>query len=280
MAIAPDDANMGAASSKPGNRNRKASADTVPTPAEDIPVGIEADFAPLQANDQSTPERDSDPFHDDSVQAQQAFDEAVRLAEAGDEDGAVRRFLTASKRAEVAREWYLAALAFRRVGDFLLNPKPPCDLDRAFRTYQRAIDAYDRCGLADEKRELSYQLLRLKMTRGNELNLSWVRRIELRFYWAIAGFGLRPFRVLGVAILLVLLFGLLFWAVNGVVHSISGAHCGLWECLYFSGITFCTVGYGDLLPAPHARPLALMEAILGPVTMSFFVVVLANRLRR
>ena len=52
-----------------------------------------------------------------------------------------------------------------------------------------------------------------------------------------------------------------------------------WECIYFSGITFATVGYGDFIPAPPMRLLALTEGALGVFTMGFFVVVLANRLR-
>ena len=48
--------------------------------------------------------------------------------------------------------------------------------------------------------------------------------------------------------------------------------------MYFSGIPFATVGYGDFLPAPHARLLALTEGAVGAFTMGFFVVVLANRL--
>ena len=48
--------------------------------------------------------------------------------------------------------------------------------------------------------------------------------------------------------------------------------------MYFRGLPFTTVGYGDFLPAPHARLLALTEGAVGAFTMGFFVVVLANRL--
>ena len=48
--------------------------------------------------------------------------------------------------------------------------------------------------------------------------------------------------------------------------------------MYFSGIPFATEGYGDFLPAPHARLLALTEGAVGAFAMGFFVVVLANRL--
>ena len=91
---------------------------------------------------------------------------------------------------------------------------------------------------------------------------------------------MRPLRVIGTALTLVLLYGLAYWALAGVVAVHTPAPLTLWDTIYFSGITFATVGYGDFLPAPHARLLALTEGVIGMFTMGFFVVVLANRLRR
>jgi hypothetical protein len=78
----------------------------------------------------------------------------------------------------------------------------------------------------------------------------------------------------------VLLYGLAYWVIEGVVAVHRPEPLTLWHTIYFSGITFATVGYGDFLPAPHARLLALTEGVVGAFTMGFFVVVLANRLRR
>lgn len=247
-------------------------------PAEDIPEGLEADLAPLHPEDR--PPDDNSPYHKDTLEAQRAFDAAADTAKAGREDDAVHQFLTAAKLAEGAHEWYLAALAFRRVGDFLVNPKPPVDLERAFRMYRRAIDAFERCGMADEARELSYHLLRVQLGRANELRMPWPRRAELWAYWAVAGFGYRPLRVVGLAAVVVVGFGLLYWIVGGVVAAGSHEPAGLWDCLYFSGVTFATVGYGDYLPAAGMRVLAMVEGFVGALTMGFFVAVLANRLRR
>ena len=250
-----------------------------PPPDQVIPHRLEADLAPLSP-DGEAPDPGNDPFHSDNLQAQKAFDEATSAAEAGREDEAVHRFLTAAKLSESAHEWYLAALAFRRVGDFLVNPKPPYDLPRAFRMYRRAIDAYQRCGLMDEARHLAFYLLRLQVIRGRELELPRHRRAELWVYWLVAGFGYRPLRVIGTAAVLIVLFGLTYWAVGGVVETRTRQPAGVWECFYFSGVTFATVGYGDFVPTAPVRPLALIEGFVGALTMGFFVAVLANRLRR
>ena len=249
---------------------------------EELPVTLEADFAPLKdagttdLDDQS----DAEPHHDESLRAQEAFELAAQAAAVGDEERAVRQYLKASNLAEAAREWYLAAVSCQRVGDFLQNERPPEDLERAFRMYRRAVAAYEQCGLFDEARRLSYRLMGLKMRRARQLRLSLLVRIELALYWAAAGFGYRPLRVIGSAVSVVTAYALLYWATEGVVTA-GGTprHAGFWECVYFSGITFATVGYGDFIPAPHMRLVALTEGALGVFAMGFFVVVLAKRLR-
>jgi Ion channel len=256
----------------------KSDEQSTPAPPDhEIPPGLEADLAPIRPGPGSP---DNDPFHRDSIQAQKVFDSAVAAADRDDEEEAVRRFLTAAKLAEAAREWYIAALAFQHVGDFLVDPRPPCDLERAFRMYRRAIDAYQHCGLIDEARELSYYLLRLQMLRGRELHVHWHRRLELRAYWAVAGFGYRPLRVVGMAWALVALFGIIYWVGGGVIANGTHEPASLGECIYFSGVTFATIGYGDFLPTPNMRPVALVEGFLGALSMGFFVAVLINRLRR
>jgi hypothetical protein len=248
----------------------------------EVPVTAEADFAPLQ--ELGTTERadltEVDPYQADSLHAQAAFERAVAAAAEGDEALAIAEYLKASKIAETAREWYLAAVACHRVGDFLQHPRPPVDLERAFRMYRRAIAAYEQCGLSAEARHLTYALMRLRMRRARVLRLPLLQRLELGLYWATAGFGLRPLRVIGTAITLVLFYGFIYWATEGVVTVHAPEPLTLWHTVYFSGITFATVGYGDFFPAPHARLLALTEGALGAFTMGFFVVVLANRLKR
>ena len=250
--------------------------------SQDLPVKVEADFAPLKevfTND-LTDKPETDPHHEESLRVQEAFEQATRAAADGDEERAVRQYLKAANLAEATREWYLAAVSSERVGDFLVNPKPPEDLERAFRMYRRAVAGYEQCGLFDQARRLSYRLMRLKMRRGRQLRLSPLVRVELLLYWAAAGFGYRPLRVVGSAVTVVTVYGLLFWATSGVVTSGGTPRpAEFWESIYFSGITFGTVGYGDFIPAPHMRFLALTEGALGVFTMGFLVVVLANRLR-
>ncbi len=254
--------------------------DNIDEVTSELPVGIRADFSPVtQSQDvQRTFKRIIEPSHFGSYQAQEAFDSAVKAADEGDEEGAVEHYLNASNLAETAREWYIAAVACQRVGDFLRTPTPPFDLERAFRMYRRAVGAYHNCGLYAEARELSYRLMATRMKRARELRIPWWHRLELFAFWAIAGFGYRPLRVVASAIVFVLCYAMLYWSIDGITSSVTGTQITFQHAVYFSGTTFSTVGYGDFVPAPHAQLIALTEAALGSLTMGLFVAVLAQRL--
>jgi hypothetical protein len=239
-----------------------------------VPADVSADF--------SVPDAKS-PAHKhlrDSIEAQEVYDRAVREAGTGNQGRAVEHFLRAAKLAEAAHEWYLAAIALRTVGDIFHTPEPPYDLQRALRMYRRAIAAFEACGHFDEARDLAYHVSKLRLWQGGELGLSAARRAELFVFWLVAGFGLRPLRVLGTAVWAIVGFALYFWAVGGVATQTGEPVGGFVSALYFSGVTFSTVGYGDFVPTPHTRLVAMCEALVGAFTIGLFVVVLANRVRR
>jgi hypothetical protein len=43
------------------------------------------------------------------------------------------------------------------------------------------------------------------------------------------------------------------------------------DCLYFTIVTWTSLGYGDFSPTPAARPYAALEGIVGYVFMAFFI---------
>ena len=49
------------------------------------------------------------------------------------------------------------------------------------------------------------------------------------------------------------------------------------ESLYFSGITFTTIGYGDIAPIGVTRFIAVIEGFLGVLLISSFLVSLVRR---
>ncbi len=102
-----------------------------------------------------------------------------------------------------------------------------------------------------------------------------------RLEWVVGklllGYGEKPLRPLGWAVGTIMFFAWLFWILGAVAPG--GSSFG--DCLYFSVVTFTTLGYGDLHPNPgNPRLLAGAEAVLGVALMSLFLVVLARKFIR
>jgi hypothetical protein len=48
------------------------------------------------------------------------------------------------------------------------------------------------------------------------------------------------------------------------------------DALYFSIVTWTTLGYGDFVPTPEMRMVAAAQAIIGYVSMAFFIALYIN----
>ena len=94
---------------------------------------------------------------------------------------------------------------------------------------------------------------------------------------AIAGNTFRT--VMGKLMICLLMLGLLCnWVL---LYAVAYAYLGLIDgeravrepitCLYFSIVTWTTLGYGDVRPSMDARFVAASEALLGYIWMAFFI---------
>jgi len=105
-------------------------------------------------------------------------------------------------------------------------------------------------------------------------------------------YGFSPIRVLLLAVVVILLFALAFPFLGAVRDTTSGllytfrggevdparAVVVLFNTVYFSVVTFTTVGYGDIYPVGAiAKYLATVESFTGVVLMVFLGFVLGNR---
>lgn len=93
--------------------------------------------------------------------------------------------------------------------------------------------------------------------------LQWISSIFLNWLW---GYGEKPVRLLGAIIANVLLFGTVQYWLGAVPDK------AWWEHIYFSGITFLTVGYGDLSPVGMLpRFIAVLEGAAGIGTTGLLI---------
>lgn len=116
--------------------------------------------------------------------------------------------------------------------------------------------------------------------------IRWISTVRLLpefiFGRLLFGYGERPVRVLLASAVIIIICAFLFSLDNALITRIGSAKHSLLEGLYFSTITFTTLGYGDLYPAAEGfyRQLAMFEAVAGGCLMALFVVCLAKRFSR
>lgn len=108
--------------------------------------------------------------------------------------------------------------------------------------------------------------------------------LELLFVRGLFGYGEMPHRALIVGLLVVALWSLFFWTGAGIIpggSAYTNYDPSFCKCVYFSAVTFTTLGYGDFEPKPgFFRFLAGAEAFLGAALMALFIVGLARKYTR
>lgn len=104
--------------------------------------------------------------------------------------------------------------------------------------------------------------------------------IPSQFMNILCGYGEKPYRVIFSSLATILLFALIYLLFNAVESPMDSNYILRWsDYIYYSAITFTTVGYGDFIPRPfsHFRLLAAGEAFIGTFLTGLFIFTLARK---
>lgn len=182
--------------------------------------------------------------------------------------------------------------------------------EAAIWTYREIYNLYEENALPFEARK--FYLAEKNMRR----RLAWRRGHYARAFKAegarwVTGYGISPWRVIASALAVIVAFGLAYPLTGGIQETIKTSTRGanatvdkptqtetlIWtisdvtqaglsemvgaflKSLYFSIVTFTTLGYGDIQPVGNlARALAGIESLLGALLTALLVFVLSQRI--
>ena len=104
-------------------------------------------------------------------------------------------------------------------------------------------------------------------------------RLWLTALWLICGYGERPGRSVLTFFVVIVGFAILYTQLE--LQGSGGSTRGdFFDAMYFSVVTFTSLGYGDIRPVGSARLLAGIESLLGVFAISLFVFVFCRRMTR
>ncbi|MFT5759089.1 MAG: hypothetical protein ACI9LM_003838 [Alteromonadaceae bacterium] len=138
---------------------------------------------------------------------------------------------------------------------------------------------------------LSGGLIQKELTmRRMQLPKVSIKRFTSKFVDLFCGYGEAPLRIIGISMLIILICAMLytFTGLNyqGTVLAYSNNQSSaqnfdfFLSCIYYSVVTFTTLGYGDFTPVGVSRAIAAFEAFTGSFTLALFVVVFVKKMTR
>jgi len=116
------------------------------------------------------------------------------------------------------------------------------------------------------------------------------KRITSKIVDLFCGYGEDPLRIVGFSMLLILFCAILYtftglnyqgeYLAYSVEQTTNENVNFFLSSLYYSVVTFTTLGYGDFTPVGISRAIAAVEAFTGSFTIALFVVVFVKKMTR
>lgn len=122
------------------------------------------------------------------------------------------------------------------------------------------------------------KIVRLIQLRLKPIFINFLELILVDFTCSYGASWLKVLRAWGFTILF---SALIFWLGGGIITKDGIPIKSFWQSLYFSIVTFTTLGYGDYSPKPgFFQVLASAEALIGAFLMALFIAVFARKWMR
>lgn len=151
--------------------------------------------------------------------------------------------------------------------------------------YRNIKNNYKAQGLTTEVGDFFYREMRVKRKLMSKYSLPrlWAKLIDFT-----CGYGEKPYKIISASLFFMMINAIIFcftgYSFSGSEHSL-GFHQSIIEnievilkSVYFSIVTFTTLGYGDITPIGFSRFFAVTEAFLGAFMMALFVLTISKKM--
>ena len=178
-----------------------------------------------------------------------------------------------------AHAWRAAGLSFAHSGSAFKKAGIWVSAEENFRN---AKMAYVEAGAYDDSGRMYYEEMVMKRMRIEKRSF---KRLSSYLHDLTCGYGEKPRNVLICWVVMILFFGLIYLlpgglAYNGTLEASSGRLATAFNALYFSTVTFATLGHTGFEPHGFMRPVVMAEALLGISMIVLFVLVLGRKMMR
>lgn len=132
---------------------------------------------------------------------------------------------------------------------------------------------------AEDKAFVKYMITNIKSRYKNNFILKLVYNI----FYLIGGFGTKPLRILNVSIFSIVFFGFIYSYLFCDIVSLKEILSNFSFGIYFSSITFFTIGYGlikEINESLYFTIVITIEGFWGMFLMSYFTVALVRKTLR
>lgn len=160
--------------------------------------------------------------------------------------------------------------------------------------FEQAEEIYRDLRKAAEREGLfamSGDYIRKELTmRRHQMPQYSYKRMVSKVIDVFCGYGEAPLRVIGFSMGLIMVCAMLYFftglSYGTQLHQFQVSndfHTNLYlffNCIYYSVVTFTTLGYGDFTPVGFSKVIAAIEAFTGSFTIALFVVVFVKKMTR
>ena len=180
---------------------------------------------------------------------------------------------------QTARAWRGAGLSFAQSGDAYRKATMWMEAEE---NYCKAKVSYTEAGAYEDSGHMYYKEMLMKRMDMKKWSVKW---ISSYMYDLICGYGEKPRNIIISWIVVILFFAVVYLFPRGLIYNgnsdISDSFLAKsFYSLYFSVITFATLGQNEFEPTGYMRPFVMIETLIGILMITLFVLVLGRKMMR